>query len=112
MDDTARIFNTLMTDVLGYETYAAHGTDWGAFIAYSMYDNFNTTNRAVHLLGVPFVPFGPADIAARNITLSPDEEFRNNYFLQFSATGNGYYSEQSTKVILRLPCIFSWTFLN
>ena len=26
--DTGRIFNTLMTEVLGYETYALHGTDW------------------------------------------------------------------------------------
>jgi hypothetical protein len=86
-----------MTDVLQYKTYAAHGTDWGAIVAYSMYDNFNTTNRAVHLLGVPFLPLGPADIAARNFTLTPDEEFRNNYFLQFSATGNGYYTEQTTK---------------
>jgi hypothetical protein len=78
MDDTARIFNTLMTDVLGYKTYAAHGTNWGAFIAYGMYDNFNTTNRVVHLLSVPFLPLGPADTAARNITLSPDEEFKNS----------------------------------
>jgi pimeloyl-ACP methyl ester carboxylesterase len=27
-DDTARIFNTLMTDVLGYPKYAVHATDW------------------------------------------------------------------------------------
>jgi hypothetical protein len=28
IDDTARIFNTLMTEVLGYSTYDLHGTDW------------------------------------------------------------------------------------
>ncbi|KAJ7467166.1 Alpha/Beta hydrolase protein [Mycena latifolia] len=28
VDDTARIFNTLMTEVLGYSTYTVHGTDW------------------------------------------------------------------------------------
>jgi pimeloyl-ACP methyl ester carboxylesterase len=28
VNDTARIFNTLMTDVLGYSTYAVHSTDW------------------------------------------------------------------------------------
>jgi hypothetical protein len=28
VDDTARIFNTLMTEVLGYSTYTTHGTDW------------------------------------------------------------------------------------
>jgi hypothetical protein len=28
LDDTARIYNTLMTEVLGYSTYALHATDW------------------------------------------------------------------------------------
>lgn len=28
VDATARIFNTLMTEVLGYKTFALHGTDW------------------------------------------------------------------------------------
>jgi hypothetical protein len=27
VDDTARIFNTLMVDVLGYKEYTTHGTD-------------------------------------------------------------------------------------
>ena len=29
---TARLFNTLMTEVLGYKTYRAQGGDWGAMI--------------------------------------------------------------------------------
>jgi pimeloyl-ACP methyl ester carboxylesterase len=53
LDDTSRIFNTLMTDILGYETYAVHGTDWGSFLAYNMYDNFNNIVRSVHLLEIP-----------------------------------------------------------
>jgi hypothetical protein len=28
VDDTGRVFNTLMTEVLGYPKYALHGTDW------------------------------------------------------------------------------------
>ncbi|KAJ7802923.1 hypothetical protein B0H14DRAFT_2613881 [Mycena olivaceomarginata] len=50
---TARIFNTLMTDVLGYSTYAVHGTDWHTlwFLAHSL-------------------PPSAEDIAANNITLS------------------------------------------
>jgi pimeloyl-ACP methyl ester carboxylesterase len=36
--DTARILNTLMVDVLGYETYAIHGTDWGSTVSNTMYD--------------------------------------------------------------------------
>jgi pimeloyl-ACP methyl ester carboxylesterase len=31
VDDTARIFNTLMVDVLGYKEYTTHGTDWVNF---------------------------------------------------------------------------------
>jgi microsomal epoxide hydrolase len=30
---TARLFNTLMTEVLGYDTYLAQGGDWGALVA-------------------------------------------------------------------------------
>jgi pimeloyl-ACP methyl ester carboxylesterase len=30
---TARLFNELMSDVLGHQTYVAHGTDWGSSIA-------------------------------------------------------------------------------
>lgn len=29
LEDTARVFDALMTRVLGYEAYAAHGGDWG-----------------------------------------------------------------------------------
>lgn len=31
VDDTGRIFNTLMTEVLGYSTFTVHGTDWVDF---------------------------------------------------------------------------------
>ena len=29
LQDTARVFDTLMTEVLGYKSYAAQGGDWG-----------------------------------------------------------------------------------
>jgi pimeloyl-ACP methyl ester carboxylesterase len=35
LDDTARVFNTLMMEVLGYETFATHGTDLGCGVSYS-----------------------------------------------------------------------------
>ncbi|KAI0909413.1 Alpha/Beta hydrolase protein [Ustulina deusta] len=40
--DSARVFDKLMTQALGYQRYAVHGTDWGSDIGYSMYDQFNT----------------------------------------------------------------------
>ncbi|KAJ8126726.1 hypothetical protein O1611_g6913 [Lasiodiplodia mahajangana] len=97
LDDTARIFNTLMTEVLGYKTYAAHGTDWGSNVAYGLYDNFNTTVRAAHLLGIPFLPLSPDQFAAHNITLDADEQFQEDVVLAFQATGSAYSLEQTTK---------------
>jgi pimeloyl-ACP methyl ester carboxylesterase len=96
--DTARVFNTLMTDILGYSAYATHGTDWGCGIAYDLYDNFNTSVKAIHLAFLPFSPLQPDALAAQNITLSPLEEVEEQNFVAWSSTGNGYFAEQSTKV--------------
>lgn len=96
--DTARVFNKLMTQALGYEHYAVHGTDWGSDVGYSLYEQFNTTVRATHLTFLPFFPPSLADIATRNITLSPGEEFSARRGVDWETGGNGYFSEQTTKV--------------
>ncbi|KAI0538354.1 Alpha/Beta hydrolase protein [Xylaria digitata] len=95
--DSARVFNKLMTQVLGYQRYAVHGTDWGSDIGYSMYDQFNTTVRALHLNFLPFGPPTPGDIAARNITLSPGEAVAEQRGVDWETAGNGYFIEQATK---------------
>ncbi|KAJ8116998.1 hypothetical protein ONZ43_g4309 [Nemania bipapillata] len=95
--DSARVFNKLMTQVLGYQRYAVHGTDWGSDVGYSMYDQFNTTVRALHLNFLPFGPPTPADIAARNITLSTGELVSEQRNVDWEAAGNGYFIEQTTK---------------
>ncbi len=94
--DSARVFDKLMTQALGYQRYAVHGTDWGSDIGYSMYDQFNTTVRALH---VNFLPFEPPT-AARNITLSPGEAVTRQRSADWTAAGNGYFVEQTTKVWL------------
>lgn len=96
--DTARVFNTLLTNVLQYDTYATFGTDWGAGIAYSMYDQFNTTVRALSLDFLPFHPYTPDQLAAENITLSPLEEFEQAEAMEWNNSGEGYFVEQTTKV--------------
>ncbi|KAK0648103.1 Alpha/Beta hydrolase protein [Cercophora newfieldiana] len=96
-DDTARVYNTLMTEVLGYKTFATHGTDWGSAISYSLYDNFNSSVRAAHFAFIPFFPLGPDQLAAENITLSPLEQFEANRVVEWGTTGNGYFVLQSTK---------------
>ena len=96
--DTARIFNTLMTEVLGYQTYAVHGTDWGCAVAYGLYGQFNTTVRAAHLNFLPFYPLNSEQLAALNITLSAEEEYEEQRFLDWQGAGNGYFIEQTAKV--------------
>ena len=104
-DDTARLFNTLMTSVLGYKTYATHGTDWGADVAYSLYDNFNSTVRAGHFAFIPFYPLTWDQLAAENISLNTElERFEEERFAEWSTTGNGYFIEQTTKVF---PSLFA-----
>ena len=96
--DTAHIFNTLMTEVLGYQTYAVHGTDWGCAVAYGLYGQFNTTVRAAHLNFLPFFPLNSEQLAALNITLSAEEEYEERRLLDWQGAGYGYFIEQATKV--------------
>ncbi|KAI3316839.1 alpha/beta-hydrolase [Xylariaceae sp. AK1471] len=95
--DTARIFNTLMTQVLGYQRYAVHGTDWGSGVGFSMYDQFNTTARALHLNFLPFTPPDAEQIAASKIILSPGEVVAEKRGSDWTASGMGYFIEQATK---------------
>ncbi|KAF2092405.1 alpha/beta-hydrolase [Rhizodiscina lignyota] len=97
VEDTARVFNTLMTKVLGYGTYAVHGTDWGSATAYSMYDQFNQSARAAHLNFLPYFPLLPEALVAQNISLSPEEEFEEQRLVDWETNGNAYLVEQTTK---------------
>ncbi|CAK5282639.1 unnamed protein product [Mycena citricolor] len=97
VDDTGRVFDTLMTKVLGYENYTVHGTDWGSPVAYSMYSHFNATVSAANFVFLPFFPPTPAEVAAANVTLSPVEQVTQARAAEWSSTGNGYYLEQTFK---------------
>ncbi|KAI1074501.1 Alpha/Beta hydrolase protein [Whalleya microplaca] len=97
-NDTARVFNTLMTSVLNYSKYAAHGTDWGSSVAWGLYDNFNASARALHLNFIPFLPLSPDELAARNITLeNADEEYSEQLWVEWNNTGTAYFQEHTTK---------------
>ncbi|KAJ7607892.1 Alpha/Beta hydrolase protein [Roridomyces roridus] len=95
--DTARLVDTLMTQVLGYPTYALHANDWGTIIGYDLYANYNTTVRAAHFLMIPFSPPTPDQIAAQNITLAPDQQEAEGIFVDWASTGNAYFTEQTTR---------------
>ncbi|KAK4160395.1 putative epoxide hydrolase [Cladorrhinum sp. PSN259] len=97
LDDTARVFNKLMTDVLGYKQYAVHGTSHGVPLSFTLYDEYNTTARAAHFVFMPFYPIDPKVIAEKNITLTPLEQFELQRSVQWGQTGNGYFLIQTTK---------------
>ncbi|KAJ7792309.1 Alpha/Beta hydrolase protein [Mycena olivaceomarginata] len=65
-------------------TYAAHGTDWGSAVAYSLYSSFNTTVRAAHFVYIPFVSPSAAEMAANNITLSDIQKIAEQRVIEFN----------------------------
>ncbi|KAJ7574595.1 Alpha/Beta hydrolase protein [Mycena floridula] len=97
VDDTARVFNTLMVDVLGYETYALHGTDWGCAVGYSAYSQFPEIVLAVQFTFLPFSPLTAQEISDAGIVLNPFGQFLEARSTEFTTTGFGYFIEQSTK---------------
>ncbi|HEX3363554.1 epoxide hydrolase family protein [Phenylobacterium sp.] len=55
---TARLFNTLMTDALGYQTYLAQGGDWGAMVTSWLGRDHAAHVHAIHLNMLGFRPHG------------------------------------------------------
>jgi pimeloyl-ACP methyl ester carboxylesterase len=53
---TARLFNALMTEVLGYDRYLAQGGDWGAVITSWLGFDHAAHARAIHLNMLAFRP--------------------------------------------------------
>ncbi|HEX2815861.1 MAG TPA: alpha/beta fold hydrolase [Phenylobacterium sp.] len=61
---TARLFNTLMTEVLGYDSYLAQGGDWGAMVTSWLARDHGAHAKAIHLNMLGFRPHGgPQDEA-------------------------------------------------
>ncbi|MEO8113561.1 MAG: epoxide hydrolase family protein [Phenylobacterium sp.] len=55
---TARLFNTLMTEVLGYQSYLAQGGDWGAMVTSWLAREHGANARAIHINMLGFRPHG------------------------------------------------------
>lgn len=85
---TAAAFNTLMTDVLGYERYGTQGGDWGGIITARMAANHPGRLAGSHL-NMVIAPL-PKEPTAEDI---PIIEHRR----QFQALETGYSSTQGTK---------------
>ncbi|KAJ6556292.1 Alpha/Beta hydrolase protein [Mycena capillaripes] len=96
-DDTARIFNTLMIDVLGYPKYAVHATDWGCVVGYSLYSTFPRTVRAAQFSFIPFFPPSREQMAAENITLTAEQNVAVAHYQTMSTTGLGFRDMQTNR---------------
>jgi microsomal epoxide hydrolase len=55
---TARLFNTLMTQVLGYDRYLAQGGDWGSLVTSCLGIDHAQNVRAIHLNMIGLRPAG------------------------------------------------------
>ena len=55
---TARLFNILMTEVLGYPSYLAQGGDWGALVTSWLGKDHAARVRGIHLNMMGFRPHG------------------------------------------------------
>ncbi|KAJ6552589.1 Alpha/Beta hydrolase protein, partial [Mycena vulgaris] len=100
-DNTTRIFNTLMTDVLGYPKYAVHGTDWDCVVGYSLYSTFTKTVRAAQFVFIPCSPPSREQMADENITLTAEQNVTEARYTTASTTGIGFFNMQANKVRCR-----------
>jgi microsomal epoxide hydrolase len=55
---TAKLFNSLMTEVLGYSSYLAQGGDWGAMVTSWLGRDHGGSAKAIHLNMLGFRPHG------------------------------------------------------
>ncbi|KAG9082412.1 hypothetical protein FS749_006855 [Ceratobasidium sp. UAMH 11750] len=104
INKTASLFDTLITKVLNYKFYVAAGGDWGSGVTWAIHNNHADNVRAVLYNGL-LPQFAPTydDIAndpqfANDIgSLTEEQKERLNSNLVFSASGNGYFIEQTTR---------------
>lgn len=75
---TARLFNTLMTQVLGYETYLAQGGDWGGLVTSYLGLDHGAHVRAIHLNMMALRPFGGPQTEAEKTWIA-----RSNTMMDF-----------------------------
>ncbi|KAH7338342.1 Alpha/Beta hydrolase protein [Rhizoctonia solani] len=107
LNNTADLFDTLLTEVLGYKTYAAVGGDWVMNIIHECYSNSapNTKYFCGSLYTGMIPQLGPllgdlnnhTSFANQMATLGEAEKQRIQSNAIFPTDGWGYFLEQSTR---------------
>ncbi|CAE6362009.1 unnamed protein product [Rhizoctonia solani] len=93
--DNARIFDTLMTRVLGYETYVGQGGDFGAVNLRQLQTNYSSTLKLA-LFQSFFAP--RPDDAIEDGLLPAPEQTMLEHIAEFTKSGMGYFLIQSSRV--------------
>ncbi|GAB1521144.1 hypothetical protein RhiTH_004235 [Rhizoctonia solani] len=104
LNNTADLFNTLLTEVLGYRSYTASGGDWGSLLTWGLHNNHADHVKAVLYNGL--IPqTGPTydDLKSDprfadkvdSLTELQKQRLRNN--LVFTTEGFGYFIEHSNR---------------
>ncbi|KAF5870846.1 uncharacterized protein Bfra_009401 [Botrytis fragariae] len=81
LNDTAYIFNTLITNVLEYRIYTIHRSDFDS----------NVLVYAIYLTGILFLLLSLVDFLKYNITLNIDEEFQENLSIKINTIGLAFH---------------------
>lgn len=110
MHDNARIFDHLMTGVLGYSAYMAQGGDWGSFVTRFLGTNafpackmvnFNMMNGRPPVSALLTLPFFLLPTAWRQWLYSKlftEEELQDfARSVHFAKTGLGYFLQNNTR---------------
>ncbi|CEL59895.1 Putative epoxide hydrolase OS=Stigmatella aurantiaca (strain DW4/3-1) GN=STAUR_4299 PE=3 SV=2 [Rhizoctonia solani AG-1 IB] len=104
LNNTAALFNTLLTEVLGYESYVATGGDWGCVVTWGLHNRHADHVKAVLYTGlVPQV--GPTYDALKSDPLFGDkvdslsdlqlQRLRHNPV--FTSEAFGYFIQQTNR---------------
>lgn len=96
--DVARIFNTLMVDVLGYTTYGAQGGDFGAINLRQIQLHHSQTCILTHFNGFPAAQ--PESFSDGDFAQLPEYEIKQlDQLKEYYAKRSGYMAEQTTEVV-------------
>ena len=91
--ETAAMFHSLMTDVLGYQHYGVYGADWGAAVAEQLAHTHPEAVVGLHT-SMP-VPLDAVPVAAD--LWAPGEESQQQVATTFAQTGFGYFQMHVTR---------------
>lgn len=110
MEDNARVFDYLMTGVLGYSSYMAEAGDWGALISLNLGSDKYPACKALEFTGCPASPTLGAILTTPLFLLptswrkwvyskiySEDELFDFARTGQFWKNGSAYFIQQMTR---------------